>query len=147
MICHVLNRGNTRDRIFDDAADYAGFEQVLTETQAEVFVRILTYCLMPNHWHLILWPLEDGDLGRFLQRLTTTLVRRCRLHLHSVGTGQLYQGTYKSFPIEEDHHLYTVLHYVERNAVRPTMVKRVEDWTWNSLWGWLHPTEHQEKPI
>ena len=147
MIFHVLNRGNARDRIFDDDADYAAFEKVLAETQAEVFVRILSYCLMPNHWHLVLWPLKDGDLGRFMQRLTTTHVRRWHLHHHSVGTGHLYQGTYKSFPIEEDDHFYTVLRYVERNAVRPTLVERAEDWTWNSLWRWLHPTEHQEKPI
>ncbi|MEI8018190.1 MAG: transposase [Schlesneria sp.] len=147
MIFHVLNRGNARDRIFDDDADYAAFEKVLAETQAEVFVRILSYCLMPNHWHLVLWPLKDGDLGRFMQRLTTTHVRRWHLHHHSVGTGHLYQATYKSFPIEEDDHLYTVLRYVERNAVRPTLVERAEDWTWNSLWRWLHPTEHHEKPI
>ena len=124
MIFHVLNRGNARDRIFDDDADYAAFEKVLAETQAETFVRILSYCLMPNHWHLVLWPLKDGDLGRFMQRLTTTHVRRWHLHHHSVGTGHLYQGTYKSFPIEEDDHLYTVLRYVERNAVRPTLVER-----------------------
>ena len=147
MIFHVLNRGNARDQIFDDDADYAAFEKVLAETQADVFVRILSYCLMPNHWHLVLWPLQDGDLGRFMQRLTTTHVRRWHLHRHTVGTGHLYQGTYKSFPIEEDDHLYTVLRYVERNAVRPTMVERAEDWKWNSLWRWLHPTEHQEKPV
>ena len=99
MIFHVLNRGNARDRIFEDDADYAAFEKVLAETQAEVFVRILSYCLMPNHWHLVLWPLRDGDLGRFMQRLTTTHARRWHLHHHTVGTGHLYQGTYKSFPI------------------------------------------------
>ena len=53
LIFHVLNRGNTRDRFFDDEADYPVFEKVLTETQAEVFVR---ECLMPNHWRLVLWP-------------------------------------------------------------------------------------------
>lgn len=118
MIFHVLNRGNARDRIFDGDGGFAAFEKVLAETQSEVFVRILSYCLMPNHWHLVLWPLKDGDLGRFMQRLTTTHVRRWHLHHHTVGTGHLYQGTYKSFPIEEDDHLYTVLRYVERNPVR-----------------------------
>jgi putative transposase len=147
MIFHVLNRGNARDRIFDDDADDAAFEKVLAETQAEVFVRILRYCLMPNHWHLVLWPLKDGDLGRFMQRLTMTHLRRWHLHHHTVGTGHLYQGTYKLLPIQEDDHLYTVLRYVERSAVRPTMVARAEDWTWNSLWRWLHPTEYHEKPI
>ena len=95
----------------------------------------------------MLWPLQVGDLGRFMQRLTTTHVRRWHLHRHTVGTGHLYQGTYKSFPIEEDEHLSTVLRYVERNPVRPSLVQRAEDWKWGILWRWLHPAEHQEKPI
>ena len=102
---------------------------------------------MPNHWHLVLWPLHDGDLGRFMPRLTTTHVRRWHLHRHTVGTGHLYQGPYKSFPIEEDDHLYTVLRYVERNPVRPTMCERAEKWRWSSLWRWLHPAENDSRPI
>ena len=90
MIFHVLNRGNGRDEIFSKEEDYAAFEKILLETQEQVFVRILSDCLMPNHWHLVLWPLHDGDLGRFMQRLTTTHVRRWHLHHHSVGTGHLY---------------------------------------------------------
>ena len=105
MIFHVLNRGNARDRVFADDADNAAFEKVLAETQAEVFVRILSDCLMPNHWHLVLWRLKDGDLGRSLQKLTTTHGRRWHLHDHSVGTGHLHQGTYKTVPTEQDDHL------------------------------------------
>jgi len=96
MIFHVLNRGNARDGIFDKEAAYAVVEMVLLETPQQVFVRILSYCLMPNHWHLVLWPLSDGDLGRFMQRLTTTHVRRWHLDHRTGGTGHLYQGTYKS---------------------------------------------------
>ena len=147
MIFHVLNRGNARDQIFDKDTDYAAFEKVLAESQEQVSVRILSYCLMPNHWHLVLWPFRDGDLGRFMQRLTTTHVRRWQLHHRSVGTGHLYQGTYKSFPIEEDDHLYTVLRYVERNPVRPTLVERAQEWRWSSLWRWSHPAEHENKPV
>jgi putative transposase len=146
-IFHVLNRGNARDPIFNKDSDFAAFEKVLAETQERVLVRILSYCLMPNHWHLVLWPLNDGDLGRFMQRLTTTHVRRWHLHHHSVGTGHLYQGTYKSFPIEADDHLYTVLRYVERNPVRPTLVERAQDWRWSSLWHWTHPQDHEDKPV
>ena len=134
MIFHAHNRGNARDRIFDDDADYAAFERVLAEVPSELPVRILAYCLMPNHWHLILWPLRDGCLGRFRQRVTTTHVRRWHLHRDTVRAGHLYQGTYKSFPIEEGDHLSAVPRYVERNPVRPTMVKRAEDWKSGSLW-------------
>jgi putative transposase len=120
---------------------------LLLEAQELVFVRILGYCLMPNHWHLVLWPLHEGDLGRFMQRLTTTHVRRWHLQHQSVGTGHLYQGTYKSFPIEADDHLYTMLRYVERNSVRPTLVERAEMWQWSSLWRSLHPSENRDKPV
>lgn len=147
MFFHVLNRGNGRDQIFEKDRDYAAFEKVLAETQELVPVRIISYCLMPNHWHLVLRPLHDGDLGRFMQRLTTTHVRRWHLHHGSVGRGHLYQGTYKSFPIEEDDHLYTVIRYVERNPVRPTLVERAQKWPWSSLWRWLNPAEHADKPV
>ncbi|MBS0201566.1 MAG: transposase [Planctomycetes bacterium] len=146
MIFHVLNRGNARDLIFDKQADYAAFEKALAETQAHVSLRILSDCLMRNHWHLVLWPLQDGDLGRFMQRLPTPHVRRRHPHRQTVGTGHLYQGTYKSFPIEEGDHLYTVLRYVERNPVRPTLVDRAENWQWSSLWRWEHPAEHADRP-
>jgi putative transposase len=146
MIFHVLNRANARDPIFVDNADYDAFEKVFADTIDHVFIRVLGYCLMPNHWHLVLWPVHDGDLGRFIQRLTTTHVRRWHLHWQTVGRGHLYQGTYKSFPIADDAHLLTVLRYVERNPVRPTLVARAEHWRWSSLWRWLHPNDHQDRP-
>jgi hypothetical protein len=87
-------------------------------------MRILAYCLMPNHWHFVLWPYDDGDLAAFMHRLTTTHVRRWHLHRHSVGAGHLYQGTFKSFPVQSDAHLLTVCRYVERNPVRARLVDR-----------------------
>ncbi len=132
-VFHVLNRGNARMQIFDDTSDYRAFEQVLAETQERFRMRLLSYCLMPNHWHMVLWPRGDGDLGRFMQRLTTTHVRRWHLHRHTVGDGHLYQGIYKSFPIQQDEHFLTVCRYVERNALRANLVERAEDWRWSSL--------------
>jgi putative transposase len=142
MIFHVLNRGNARAPIFAEDADYEAFEKVMAETMTQVPMRVLGYCIMPNHWHLVLWPRADGDLGRFVQRLTTTHVRRWHLHRQSVGSGHLYQGPYKSFPIADDDHLLTVLRYVER----PTLVARAEQWRWSSLWRWLHPADDTDKP-
>jgi putative transposase len=135
VVFHVLNRGNARGEIFADDADYRAFLRVLASTLA-VFpgVRLLTYCLMPNHWHLVLRPAADGELGRFMQRLTVTHVRRWHEHRRSTGGGHLYQGTYKSFPVQRDEHLLTVCRYVERNALRAKLVTRAEHWQWSGLW-------------
>jgi len=146
MIFHVLNRGNARDPIFLEDADYDAFEKVMAQTMKHVSMRVLGYCLMPNHWHLVLWPFHDGDLGRFIQRLTTTHVRRWHLVRKTVGSGHLYQGIYKSFPIQDDDHLLTVLRYVERNPVRPALVSRAEHWRWSSLWRRLDPDQDEDKP-
>jgi putative transposase len=146
MIFHVLNRGNAREPIFLNDADYETFEKVVAATAEQVSMRILGYCLMPDHWHLVVWPMHDGDLGRFMQRLTTSHVRRWHLDRQTVGSGHVYQGTYKSFPIERDDHLLTVLRYVERNPVRSTLVARAEHWRYSSLWRWLHPGDDDDKP-
>ncbi|MCC6126360.1 MAG: transposase [Pirellulales bacterium] len=146
MVFHVLNRANARARIFAKEADYAAFEQVMKETLSRMPMRILGYLIMPNHWHLVLWPENDGELSAFMQRLTTTHVRRWHLHRKTVGCGHLYQGTYKSFPIETDEHLLTVLGYVERNALRAGLVERAEDWRWSSLWRWQHAEVTEDMP-
>jgi len=132
-VFHVLNRGNERRSIFEADGDYLAFLRVMSETLDRVPLQLLAWCLMPNHWHLVLRPQEDGQLGQFMQRLTTTHVRRWRLHRHSVGHGHLYQGTYKSFPLQEDEHFYAVCRYVERNPLRARLVRRAEKWPWSSL--------------
>lgn len=133
LIFHVLNRGNARSQIFDKSEDYTAFERVLAETAKTISVRILAYCIMPNHWHMVLWPLRDGELGKFVQRLTTTHVRRWHLNRNSVGSGHLYQGTYKSFPVQDDAHFLAVCRYVEQNPLRAKLVDRAENWPWSSL--------------
>ena len=135
--------------VFRKDRDYEAFEALLGETLTRLRMRLLAYCLMPNHWHLVLWPRGDGDLARFMQRLTTTHVRRWHLHRHSVGHGHLYQGLYKSFPIQQDDHFLTVCRYVERNALRGNLVKRAEDWPWSSLATWRMTqaeVEREQKP-
>ena len=89
---------------------------------------------MPSHWHMLLWPERDGDLARFMQRLTITHVQRWQENRHDVGLGHVYQGRYKSFPVEEDEHFLAVARYVERNALRANLVVRAEEWRWSSLW-------------
>ena len=134
VVFHVLNRANARRRLFDDDGDYAAFERVLTSACARVSMRLLAYCAMPNHWHLVVWPRQDGDLSRFMNWLTLTHTQRWHQHRHSVGEGHVYQGRFKSFPVETNEYLLTVCRYVERNALRANLVERAEEWRWSSLW-------------
>ncbi len=133
LVYHVLNRANARMRLFEKAGDYEAFEQVMAQARERVPMRILSYCLMPNHWHTVLWPREDGDLSEFVRWLTLTHTQRWHAHHHSAGSGHLYQGRFKSFAIQTDEHLLTVCRYVERNALRAKLVERAEDWRWSSL--------------
>ena len=135
-VYHVLNRANARLTIFEDDADYDAWERVLIDAVERTETRLLAYCLMPNHWHLVVWPREDGELSRFVGWLTLTHTQRWHAHRRSAGCGHVYQGRFKSFPIQEDDHLYTVARYVERNAARAGLVRRAERWRWGSLFRW-----------
>ncbi len=138
-VYHVLNRANARATLFHKAADYDAFMRVLAQTQARVPLRLLAFCLMPNHWHLLLWPQADDELSRFLHWLTLTHTQRWLTHYQCVGSGHLYQGRFKSFPVAEDEHLFTVGRYVERNALRAGLSPTAEAWRWGSLWLRQHP--------
>ena len=128
---HVLNRGNARQRVFHKAADYLAFECLMAEAHARLPMRVIGYCILPNHFHLVLWPHGDGDLSRWMQWLLTSHVRR--YHKHYKGSGHVWQGRFKAFPIEEDQHLLTVLRYAERNPLRAGLVEQLEDWRWSSF--------------
>ncbi len=108
----------------------------MKEALERVPVRLLSFCLMPNHWHLVLWPKRghDEDLSEFMRWLTVTHTQRWHAAHGTSGSGALYQGRFKSFPIQGDEHFLTVCRYVERNALRANLVARAEDWQWNSLW-------------
>lgn len=136
-VYHVINRGNNRQQTFHDDTDYGQFLKVLHEAQQQVEMRVLAWCLMPNHFHLVLWPNNDGDLSDWLSWLLTTQV--ARHHKRHGTSGHLWQGRHRAFPIQDDEHLLTVHRYVERNPLRTGLVERAEDWRWSSLWRLLHP--------
>ncbi len=115
-VYHVLNRAVGRATIFEKAADYAAFERILAQASAHFAMPVLSYAIMPNHWHLVVKPEHDGTLSKYLQWLTVTHVRKWHSHHHTAGTGPIYQGRFKSFPVQEDDHFLTVCRYVERNA-------------------------------
>ena len=81
-----------------------------------------------------MWPENDDDLGKFMQQLTVTHVTRWQKHYNMVGYGHVYQGRFKSFPIDTDDYSYQVNRYVERNALRANLVTKAEDWQWGRLW-------------
>jgi putative transposase len=143
VIFHVTNRGNGRMRLFHADGDFAAFERVLAEGLARYPVDLLTYCLMGNHWHLVLRPREAGALGRLMQWVGVTHVRRHHAAHHTRGGGHLYQGRFKSFPIECDGHLLNVLRYVEANPLRAGLVTAAQRWPWSGL----HARLRAGKPI
>src|SRR3954470_9431765 len=133
-VYHVINRGNGRARLFHKPGDFDAFVRLLAEYRRQVDMRVLGFCLMGNHWHLVLWPRADGDLSRFMLRLTTAHVRRHHAHYHRSAGGHLYQGRFKSFPVQPDApHLRSVLRYVEANPVRAKLVRRGRAWPWSGL--------------
>jgi putative transposase len=132
---HVLNRGNRREVVFHKPADYDAFVKAINDAHVRLPVDILGYCLMPNHFHLVIRTHADGDLGRWLQWLLMAHARR--YHRHYRTSGHVWQGRFKAFPVQDDDHLVGVLRYVERNALRAELVARAEDWKWSSLPGWL----------
>jgi putative transposase len=131
-VYHVLNRANGRRTIFETDADYSDFEYLLREMKEVCDIRVLAYVVMPNHWHMLLYPRHDGDLGRSLRWLSTSHVRRHHERKGTVGEGHLYQGRYKSFLVKDDNHLLTVLKYIERNPVRARLCEFPEQWRWGS---------------
>jgi REP-associated tyrosine transposase len=143
-VYHALNRAVARLPLFQEDGDYEAFERVLVEAMEKHPIRLLAYCLMPNHWHFVLWPAKEGEMTAFLRWLTHTHTQRWHAHYGTAGTGHLYQGRFKSFPIEVDDHLYTVLRYVERNALRANLTARAERWRWCSL---AHRNNSEADPI
>jgi putative transposase len=130
---HVLNRGNARNTVFHKDDDYGAFLKLLNQANDRVSMRLLAFCLMPNHFHLVAWPRNDGDLSKWMQWLMTSHVRR--YHRHYETSGHVWQGRFKAFPIQSDDHLLTVMRYVERNPVRAKTipVRKAQNWNWSSV--------------
>jgi len=133
VVFHVLNRGVRRLTLFDRPSDYLAFVDVFAEAQERIPMRCLAYCLMPNHFHLVLWPQTDSELPAFMAWLTTTHSKRWHAHRRTAGTGHVYQGRYKAFPVAGDMHFLRLCRYVERNPLRAGLVRSAEDWPWCSL--------------
>jgi putative transposase len=131
LVYHALNRAVARLPLFSKEADYDAFERVLHEAHERFPLDLFAYCVMPNHWHFVLRPKKDGQLTEFLRWLTQTHTMRWHAHYKTAGTGHLYQGRFKAFPVQDDAHFCTVVRYVERNALRAGLVTQAETWRWS----------------
>jgi putative transposase len=145
LIYHVLNRANARMTIFEKEGDYKAFEKILRQAVLRTGTELMAWCLLPNHWHLVVRPHADGELSRFVGWLSLTHTQRWHAHRHSTGSGHVYQGRFKSFPVQDEEYFLTVCRYVERNALRANLVQRAEDWRWSSLWRWSQGTTAEKE--
>ncbi len=132
-VYHVLNRANGRLRIFRKDDDFLAFEQIMAEAIEQFDMRLCGYCIMSNHWHFLLWPHGDGDLSEFMRWLTLTHTQRYHSSHGTLGIGHLYQGRFKSFPVQQDSYYLTVLRYIEANPLRAGIVEDAGNWQWSSL--------------
>src|SRR5688500_12158419 len=131
---HVMNRGSLRARLFYTARDYGAFVRLLAETVERFTLPLLSYCVMPNHWHLIVRPERAEHLSKSMHWLTCTHAHRwCHAH-ERTGPGPLYQGRFKAIQVQPDFHLLRACRYVERNALKAEFVERAEDWRWCSAY-------------
>lgn len=132
MAYHLVNRSVARRPLFEDDDDYGMFMATLRETAKLTGMRVCALCVMPDHWHLVVWPERDGQLSAFAGRLGLAHTQRHHARHRSAGQGHLYQGRYRSFPIEDGAPFLAVCRYVERNPVRAGFVARAHEWIWSS---------------
>lgn len=145
MVYHVLNRANGREKIFKKEKDYKAFEKIIFEAKEKYPMRILSFCIMPNHWHFVLYPENGKDLSIFMRWITHTHTQRYHVEYKSIGYGHVYQGRFKSFPVEKDNYFLQLCRYVERNPLRAGLVEKAQDWRWSSLWIRKNGTKEQKE--
>ena len=133
VVHHVLNRANGRQTLFRTDQDFRAFCDCLLEAHRRHPIRLLDWCLMPNHWHFVAWPRDDDELSRFFGYLSLLHATRWQVAHCAVGTGHVYQARFKNFIVQRDEHLEWMLRYVVRNPLRAGLVRRAEDWPWTGL--------------
>jgi putative transposase len=143
-IQHVLNRGNRRETIFRKPQDYEAFLRLMGEGLQRFEMRLLAFCLMPNHWHMVLWPQVGSAVSAYIGWLSNVHVRHHHTHYGTTGHGHVYQSRFKNFLIQDGVSLYYVLRYVEANALRANLVARAEQWRWSSL---VRRCDESDRPV
>jgi putative transposase len=132
-IHHVVNRGNARQKIFHDRDEYEDFIGLLARAGDHSRVPLLAFCLMPNHWHLVLWPTMPKALSAYMHWLTSTHVLRLHRRRGTKGHGHIYQERFRTVAVAEESQFLVLCRYVEGNALAAGLVRRAEDWPYSSL--------------
>ncbi|MEO5646282.1 MAG: transposase [Candidatus Paceibacterota bacterium] len=144
---HIINRANARFNIFRDSSDYQLFENVLMESLRRFEIKLLTHNILYNHFHFVLYVYKDAEISRFMHWLSTVFILRWHQKHQSVGTGHLFQGRYRSFPIKNERHLLQVLIYVDSNAVAAGLVENAQEWRWSAIWIKINGNSEQKKML
>jgi putative transposase len=131
LVYHAINRGNNRADVFADDADHIAFLESLAITKARYPFRLFGYCLMTNHFHLLLRPESGQSISRILQSLT--VAHTWRYHKRHKSSGHVWQGRFKSPAIQDEVHLLVVLRYIEANPLRAGMVSDLGEYRWSSF--------------
>ncbi len=128
---HVVQRGHNKQVVFAEEADYLYYLSTLEEFKDIYGIRVYGFCLMTNHVHLILQPGEEiAGLGQLMKRLAGRQTRF--VNRQESRTGTLWEGRYKSSPIQSDTYLLACCRYVELNPVRASMTQSPDTYTWSS---------------
>ena len=141
---HVMNRGRRREEIYTERNDYRLFIEILEESVTLSNVKTIAYCLMPNHYHLLLHT-PDGNLSKCMRQINGIYAQRFnRVHQYD---GQLFRGRYKSILVEVDSYLLELLRYIHNNPLRAGLCDDLNDYEWSShgaylsdarKWHWLY---------
>lgn len=130
---HVMNRAVRRTILFEQDRDYDAFVTVLLESLARFAVQIISFQLMPNHWHFVVLCDWIEEISNWMHWLAGTHANRWNGAHGCRGSGAVYQGRFKAIPIQHGNSLIRVCRYVERNALRKGLVDAAENWDWSSL--------------
>jgi len=141
---HVMNRGRRGDEIFTDDRDYAAFIDLLKEIIEDYKVKVSAYCLMSNHYHLLVQT-PDSNISRAMRHLNGVYTQRYNRIHHC--DGQLFRGRYKAILVEADSYLLELLRYIHRNPLEAGLVDNLQEYNWSShkgyvskakKWDWLY---------
>ena len=127
-----MNRGDHRETIFHKPSDFRAFLALVAEAAHRVAMRILAYCIMRNHFHLVVWPYAGDDLPAFMQILMNLHIQRYLRHYRPSSPGHIYQGRYTNSIVQSDPHLFRLIRYVEANGLHAGIVRRAEHYRWSS---------------